>query len=79
MSDVIDKKQMHVNVFLGKNMVLKVKLVLCRCFWLVLMSILCVVVHVLGVYAPELLSGIFWIFWDKVWLFLVKTGGNPVV
>jgi len=38
-------------------MLLKIGLVLYRCFWRVLMSILCMVVHVLCVYASKLLSG----------------------
>jgi len=38
------------------------------------MSILCVVVHVLYEYASKVLPGC---FWDKVWLFLVKTGWQP--
>ena len=40
-------------------MLLKIGLVLYRCFWRVLMSILCVVVHVLCVYASKLISGFF--------------------
>jgi len=29
--------------------------------------------HVLCVYVSKLLSGLFWLFWDKVWLLLVNT------
>jgi len=38
------------------------------------MSILCLVIHILCVYAVKLLSGF---FWDTVWPFLVKTGWQP--
>jgi len=38
------------------------------------MSTLYVVVHVLRVYASNLHSGFFWLFWDNVSLSLVKTG-----
>jgi len=69
MIDVIDKKQMHDSVITGANMLLKIGLVLYRWFWRVLMSILCVVVHVLCVYASKVLPGFFW--WRQV--------GNPVV
>ena len=55
-------------------MLVKIGLVLYRCFRRVLMFIFCVVVHVLCVYASKLLSVFFWLFWDKFWLFLVKTG-----
>jgi len=38
-------------------------------------SILCLVImHVRIMYAVKLLSSFFWLFWDTVWLFLVKTG-----
>ena len=53
-------------------MLLKIAIVLYRCFWRVLMSILCVVSHVLCVYASKLLSGFFWLFW---W----RQVGKPVV
>jgi len=43
----------------GKNMLLKIGQVSYRRFWRVLMSILCVVVHVLCVNASKLLSGFF--------------------
>jgi len=42
------------------------------------MSILCLVMHVLCIYALKLLSGFFsGLLWDKVWLILVKTGWQP--
>jgi len=40
------------------------------------MSILCLVVHVLCLYASKLLSVFFWDK-DEVWLFSVKTGWQP--
>ena len=40
-------------------MLLKIELVLYRCFWQVLMTILCAVVHALCIYASKLLSGFF--------------------
>ena len=49
-------------------------IVLYRCFWRVLMSILCLVMHLLCVYAVKLLSGF---FWNTIWLFLMKTGWQP--
>jgi len=57
-------------------MLLKIGRVLYRCVWRVLMPILCVVVHVLCVYAWKLLSGFFgtrsgFLWWRQV--------GNPVV
>ena len=70
MIDVIDEKQMHDTVITRKNMLLKIGLVSCRCFWRVLMSILCVAVRVLCVYASKLPS---WLFC----LFSVKTGWQP--
>jgi len=33
--------------------------------------------HVLCEYALKLVFGFFWLFLDKVWLFLVKTGWQP--
>jgi len=55
-------------------MIRKIGIVLYRCFWRVLISGLCVVMHVFCVYILRLLSGF---FWDKVWLFLMKTGRQP--
>jgi len=43
-------------------------------FLTILISILCLVMHVLCVYVLSLLSGFFGVCWDKVWIFLVKTG-----
>jgi len=73
---LIKSKCMTVQLW-GRNILQKIGLVLYRCFWRVLLSILCVVVDVLFVYASELLLGFIWLFWDKVWLFLVKTGWQP--
>jgi len=33
--------------------------------------------HVLCEYALKLVFGFFCLFWNKVWLFLVKTGRQP--
>jgi len=60
MIDVIDEKQMHVNVITGTNILQKIGLALYRRFRRVLMSILCVVVHVLCVYASKVLPVFFW-------------------
>ena len=57
-------------------MLLKSGIVLYRCFWRVLTSVLCMVMHILCINTLKLLSGF---FWDKVWLFLVKTGWQPCV
>jgi len=59
----------------GKKMFLKSGTALHQCFWRVLMSILCLVMHISCVYALKLLSGF---FWDKVWLFWWRQVGNPV-
>jgi len=57
--DVIDKKQMHGRVITGKENACKQWncITVYRCFWRVLMSVLCLVMHVLCVYASKLLSG----------------------
>ena len=57
-------------------MLLKSGIVLYRCFWRVLTSVLCMVMHILCINTLKLLSGF---FWDKVWFFLVKTGWQPCV
>ena len=51
MIDGIDKKQTYHNVITGKEMLLKSGIVLHRCFWRVLMFILCLVTHIF-VYLP---------------------------
>jgi len=62
-----------------KNMLLKIGLVLYRWFRRVLMSILCVVVHVLCVFASKLLSGFFWLFGTRSDFFWWRQVSNPVV
>jgi len=60
MIDIIDKKQMYDSVIMGKVNALKSGIVLQRCFWRVLTSVLCWVMHILCVNALNLLSGFFW-------------------
>jgi len=60
-------------------MLLKIGIALYRCFWQVLMSILCLVMHVLCVCALKLLSDFFWLFWVKIWLFWWRQVGDPVL
>ena len=48
-----------------------------RCLWRVLMSILCLFMHVLCVCALRLLSSFFWLFLGKSLAFLVKIGWQP--
>jgi len=57
-------------------MLLTIGLVLYLCFWRVLMSILCVVVHVLCVYVSKLLSGFFGTRSGSFWW---RHVGNPGV
>ena len=57
-------------------MLLKIGLVLYRCLWRVLMSNLCMVLHVLCVYASELLSDF---FGTRSGFFWWRQFGNPVV
>ena len=57
MSDLLIKNKCTTVQLRWKNMLLKIGLVLYQCFWRVLMSILCVVVHVLCAYASKLLFG----------------------
>jgi len=71
---VIDKKQMHGSVITGKEYASKGWTCAISMFLTSLMSLLCVVVHVLCVYASKLLSDFFWLFWHKFWLCLMKTG-----
>ena len=61
---VTDKKQMHDIVITGNEYASKdwTCVILYRYFWRVLMFILCVVVHVLCVYASKLLSVFFLAF-----------------
>ena len=54
-------------------MLLKIEIVLYRCFRRVLISILCLVMHVSCAYVLRQLS----VFWDKVGLFVVKTVWQP--
>jgi len=68
--DAIDKKQMHDSVITGKNMLLKIGLVLYRfvtsfnvCFVCGFACFMCIC-----------LKTAIWLFWDEVLLFLVKTG-----
>jgi len=55
----IDKTKCTTVYLRGKNMLLNIGLVLYRCYLPVLMSILCVFVHVLIVYTSKLLSAFF--------------------
>jgi len=68
--DVFNKKQQYDSVFTGKenasknwNCILSMFLTSFNIYFCLVMHVLCVA-HVL-----ELLSGLFWLFWDKVWLF----------
>jgi len=74
MIDVIDKKQMYHNVITGKKNASKEWNCIISMFLRISMSILCLVMHMLCVFALKLLSDF---FWDKVWLFLMKTGWQP--
>jgi len=64
--DVIDEKQMYHNVIMWKENVSKEWNCITSMFLTSLMSILCLVMHILCVFALKLLFGF---FWDKVWLF----------
>jgi len=66
MINFIDKKQTYNSIITRKKMLLKSGIVY-RCSWWVLMSILCLVMHILCVYALKLLSDFF--CWRQV--------GNP--
>ena len=72
----IDQTKCTTVYLRGKNMLLNIGLVLYRCYLPVLMSILCVFVHVLIVYTSKLLSAFFctrsvFFWWRQV--------GNPFV
>ena len=75
MINVVDKKQTYDSVMTRKeNASKECNYISMFLTWWVLMSILCLVMHVLCVYALKLLSDL---FWDEVWLFLVKTSWQP--
>ena len=55
--DVIHKKQAYDSAITGKKVLLKIGIVLYRCFWRVITFMLCLFVQVLCVYSLKLLPG----------------------
>ena len=75
--DVIDKKQTYHNVITRKKIYLKSGTVLHQCFWRVLMSVLCLVMHILCLFALKPLSDFFWLFLGQGPDFLMNTAWQP--
>jgi len=74
MINVIDKKQMYDSVIMGKENASKE--------WNCIISMFLTSFNVCFVFGYAYFMCVFlktaiWLFWDKVWLFLVKTGWPP--
>jgi len=77
MIDAIDKKQVHDSVIVGKENASKEWDCIMPMFLTSFMSILCLVMHILCICCKTATRIFSVFFWDKIWLFSVKTGWQP--